>query len=528
MSATELRALCPFCGSLTQNGRIDGKFYINSETGLYFCHHCQISGKDLSERFLEELEVIDEIAKKEFKQSSLSKLKSDSPELKDFLDARLNGAADLPIAYSPEHKAIAIITTNFNQEVVGIKYRRTGSESPRYLSEPGSVNEGFWIKGDDDKLLIVEGEIDALTGAVAGFRGTILATQTNRLSLSASKHVKAFKNVFVIPDKDLGGEELKNSIAELLGPLKAVIISLPHDDIKDLNDLLTRRGYEECREFIRVQTRTELEKDTKTLSGVIGDMVSFLSDQRNLVGDSTGWLSVDSLLGGGLRPNEMSVINAFAKTGKTSFIQNLIHNLAKSGKKIALASFEADPATSIFPSLLSIAGQINIRSVEDANDLNDLVRGIHEESPYLDNIFILRRFGYTPWHEIEEWATEMKRAHGIEYLILDHAGFMTEKMTDAEENQVLAKNIKKLTNTLNLHIPVVVQAPKTKDGLSIQTSYGGLAWGMNADNFFILERSKDNENELRVKLEAARYPGANPGQSAALLYYTKETCSLNE
>lgn len=529
-NSTELRSVCPFCDSLTQSGRQDPKFYVNLTTGLYYCFHCQIKGKDLPDTVIEGLNVIDEIQRKSFDQSSLAKLDATSEARSAFLTERgLN--QDTALFYSPEYKAIAIPVRLITGEIVGIKYRKLDPEAkPRYTSEPGSVNEGHWITGTDNtKLLIVEGELDGFAAVAAGFKGFILATQTNRLNPTQLNHVKTFKNVFLIPDNDLGGLELENSTKELLGPFKVKIIRLDNQNVKDLNELLIKGGLNECTQFIRIQTQTELERDTKNLSSSIPELLAFLSDQRNTIGDSTGWKSFDHLLGGGLRAGEMSVINAFAKTGKTSFVNNLIHNLAESGKQVALVSFEMDPARSIYPTLLSIAGNTNIRAMATETDLlKESVEVIASECSYLNNVTILKRFGYTPWEQVEEWATCMKRECNIDYLVLDHAGFMVEKMTDAEDNQTLAKNIKKLTNTLQLNIMVVVQAPKTKDGLSIQTAYGGLAWAMNADNFIILERSKDNECELRVKLEASRYPGANPSNTPALLFYNRDNCKLTE
>lgn len=486
--------------------------------------------------------MIAEIVKKPFDQSSLAKLSPIEPFTPacEFLkERRLVGTS---LQYSHENDAIAIVIHGSDGLPTGIKYRKIDPEAnPRYLSEAGSVNEGYWIIGTDkSKLLIVEGEIDAITAAIAGFKGTILACQTNRISDNALTHVKAFKNVFMIPDKDLGGLELKDSIERLLGPFKAKFIDLNQafygdardeglfgpSGVKDLNELLMKGGHDVCSEFIRISTQTELERDTRSFSQSIPELLTYLSDERNTRGDSTGWKALDKTLGGGLRASEMSVINAFAKTGKSSFINNIIHNLAKSGKKIGLASFEMPPH-SVYTTLISIAAKINVRTASN-EDRRDLVTHCISDFNYLDNVVALQRFGYTSWKDVEDWAKMVKETTDINYLVLDHAGFMTEKMTDAEENQTLAKNIKRLTNTLGIHILVVVQAPKTKDGLSIQTAYGGLSWAMNADNFLILERSKDNDIELRVRLEAARYPGSNPSSTPVLLFYDRESCSLSE
>lgn len=537
--ASELRAICPYCDSLTQSGRQDPKFYVNTATGLYYCFHCGIKGKDLSDDLLERLNVIDEIAKKPFDKTKLASLEASGPELDLFIKERFGNPSNdsggeamsfkgKSLYFSPEYKAIAIINRDMSGEPIGIKYRKIDpTANPRYLSETGSVHEGFWLKGEDNtKLLILEGELDALTASLCGFKGDILACQTNRIPESQLKAIRAHQNVFVLPDNDLGGEQLKISSNGLLGALKPIIISLPQGIAKDLNEYLQRSGYEQCSQFIRMETRTQLERDTRGLTESIPELLTWLSDDRRTSGDSTGWKSIDSALGGGLRAGEMSIINAFAKAGKSSFITNLIHNLARNGKKIALASFEMPPH-STYTSLISIALQANIRQLNQ-QDRDDLVNHSVEEFAYLKNITMLQRFGYTPWEDIEQWAIMMKRLYDIDYLVLDHAGFMVEKMTDAEENQILAKNIKKLTNTLGIHIPVVVQAPKTKDGLSIQTSYGGMAWGQNADNFLILDRDKSNESLLKVRLEAARYPNAKPSYEAIHLFYNRETLTLTE
>lgn len=467
----------------------------------------------LNQKVFEELEPLT--------PEALAYLKKRFPEVeRSRLDA-------FSLRYSKALHAIAIPSFTSNELLQGIKYRFIAPlGNQRYSAEAGSLFGGYWIEGRKDKLLIVEGEFDAISAKLLGFEGTILALQTNKLSSDSEGKIKSFQNIFLCLDSDEAGSNGKQEITSLIFNKSVKEVSLP-SETKDLNELLQNRGLNEGHSYLQENTKTNIERDTVSLGDSLKDMVSYLSDSRNTRGDPTGFKKLDEVLGGGLRPCEMTVINAFAKTGKSSFVNNLIHNLALIGKKVAIASFEMDPARTLFPSLLSIAGQVNVREIRP-EFLVESIEVIKEACPYLNNIVTFRRFGFTPWSEVEEWAALMKERHNIDYLVLDHAGFMVEKMTDAEENQVLAKNIKKLTNTLQVHIPVVVQAPKTKDGMSIQTSYGGLAWGMNSDNYIILERDKDDENLLKVKLEAARYPGANPSNTAVHLYYDRETCGLNE
>jgi 5S rRNA maturation endonuclease (ribonuclease M5) len=527
---TELRIECPACDNLSRSGRYDPVAYLNPDKGVYFCQRCHSTGP-IEESKLDSLNVISIKEYQPFNPKVYDELEPLNSICFNFLEKRFPNVDPknlelYGLKYHRDYHAIAIPVGNGT--VVGIKYRLIAPLGEmRYLAEQGSQFGGYWLDGRKDRLLIVEGEFDAISAKLMGFEGTVLALQTNRLSDESIKRVRSFKNIFLALDSDEAGLKGQAEIQSLVQPNEPTLVELP-EGVKDLNELLQNTGVEEGSRLLRLQTKTELERATLQLRDSVAELINFLSDQRNTKGDTTGWNCLDQLLGGGLRPNEMTVINAFAKTGKTSFINNLVHNLALSNKRIGIASFEMDPARMLYPSLLSIAGQTNIRQISARDELTEVVSLIEDKCPYLSNLITLRQFGYTPWSEIEEWAALMKEQHQIEYLVLDHAGFMVEKMTDAEDNQILAKNIKKLTNTLGLHILVVVQAPKTKDGLSIQTSYGGLAWGMNADNFIILERSKEDESELRVRLEAARYPGANPSHVPAKLFYDRETCSLNE
>jgi hypothetical protein len=527
----ELRAICPRCESISLRGRVDPKFYVNAEKNVGYCHHCGFKGQ-MTEELIDNLNVVSLSERRAFDSKVWERdYGALSPTAYLYLEKRFPGVpqAELDafqLRYSEAHHAIAIPTFNAQTATLqGIKLRYIAPlNDQRYGAEDSSQFGGFWLHGKKDKLLIVEGEFDAMTAKLAGFEGTVLALQTNKLSKESLQQTRSFKHAFYCLDNDAAGSV--GTLALLRQQTQGFDIPLP-SGVKDLNELFQQKGRNETSRFLQSQTQTAIEKATTEFSTCIPEMLAFLSDTQNTRGTSTGYRSLDQLLGGGLRPAEVTVINAFAKTGKTSFLNNLAHNLALAGKKVALASFEMPPATTLYPSILSIASQTNIRQMSK-EQLGPSIHAIHEECSYIDNIITLKQFGYTPWSEIEEWAKAVQEKYKIEFLFLDHAGFMVEKMTDAEENQTLAKSISKLSKSTGLHIPIVVQAPKTKDGLSIQTAYGGLAWAMNADNFIILERSKENEEQLKVRLEASRYPGANPSHTPAILFYDRETCTLTE
>lgn len=523
-SEVNLRSICPFCESITQSGRIDGKFYIRPDTGTYICFHCHAKGMNL--KLLETLEVIEEVKKKPL----------DLTVVKDFNKlnvAKFEQSRGLSycseLEFSPKHNAIAIINRDLRtNEIIGIKYRSLlpDSSNNRYSSEPGSLNEGFWLKGPDDtKLAIVEGEIDALSLRDLGFSGFILATQTNRLSESQLNEVKRFKYVFTIPDNDLGGTQLENSTQSLLGVLNT-IIKLPAE-VKDINEFLIK-DLETSRQFVKDQLRTALERDTVGFFGNTDEMIDFLSNSSNLFGTSTGFSPLDKVLAGGIRDKEFTVISALMKVGKTSFINNLIHNSAKLGKRIAVASFEMDGPTEISPSILSIAGQFNFRSLQYKDLLTEAAKQLSKDCSYLNNITYLRREGDANWIDVMEWFESISKSNKYDYLILDHVGFLTEDIKDASVTRRLSREIKSFGTSHDVKIIATVQQGRSKEGLGMLNADGGIGWAQACHNFITLQRNKENNLCLEVRLSGARYAGCRVSNDPIHLFYDPDTCSLNE
>lgn len=527
---SELRAVCPECGSITQSGRVDPKFYVNLEKGVGYCHHCGFTGP-VGEELVDQLNVVSIRDRVPFDQSSLDRLEPLSDEAKRYLGKRFPGASqsqldEFSLLYSSKHHAIAI--PSFNQNgLQGIKYRFIApSGNLRYIAEESSQFGGYWIDGKTDRLLVVEGEFDAISARVSGFQGTILALQTNRLSNESIQRVKSFKNVFLALDNDTGGAEGSNEIKQILGDIKPVSVKLP-EGIKDLNELLQKRGIDESNRFLREETRTSVERVTIDLERSLPNMVTYLSDRFAKRGDPTGYQTIDSALAGGLRPNEMSVIHSRMKSGKSTFISNLAIRLAKLGRKIAIVSPEMPADTMLYPTLASIASQFNLRSLNDKEDIQNALKIVIDDHPYLQNVVCNNSLGNITFESVKEWARYIKTSIGLNYLVLDHAGYFVKKMTDADENQSLAKEISALSKELNMHVLVVVQSPKAED-LSIQTTYGGTAWGQVCDNFFILNRDFSDPNLLKVTIPRVRYPEA-PGLLNALhLFYDRETYTLSD
>lgn len=535
----ELRCFCPFCDSLTSSGKRIAKFYVNEEKGVYQCKHCDKAGasKDID---MDSLEIFSVSEPKEFKDEVYDEcLPVLPPNASEYVSKRLPKAsvAELEtygIRWSEEEKAIAFPSFDFDNNFVGLKYRYIDDNSLlRWKHEPGSTGGLYTLEGKGDKLLIVEGQFDAISAKLCGFNGWVLALETTSIRKELIPYInQKFKNVFLCLDMDQPGRE---SASQLMSSfrVKAVNITLP-EGFKDLNEMYEKTGRESTSEFIKISTQSEVEKQTISIRDSLDKLVGILEDKKTTAGDSTGWPLIDQVLGGGLRRNEFTVINSYAKNGKSTFLNNLAFNLIKQGHKVALASFEMDPEREVYATLFSIAGEMDVTQIESHNVRSE-IKKILADNQYLHNLLIFRRFGVTQWTMVEDWIKSVIEHHKVDFIFLDHAGFMVNEMSNAAQNQQLAMNIKKITNDYGTHIITVVQAPKPgkdKNGeyvrrLSTDTSYGGGAWAMNCNHYITVQIDSENENILNVIVKASRYRKAITNQEVKLKY-DRETGRLSE
>lgn len=513
---TEMLIECPDCDNLSASGRFDAVCYLNIELGVYYCHRCKSTGP-IQEDQLDNLNVIDIKEKLPFNPKVFQEMPSLTEDCYNYLAKRFPAierqAFDIfNLKYNDRYRAIAIPTLHPTLKTIqGIKYRLLAPlNGMRYLAEESSQFGGYWLHGSSPKLLIVEGELDAITAKLCGFQGSVLALQTNRLSEESVKKVRAFKNIFLALDNDEAGIQGAESIKAILGNYRIpVFIQMPAET-KDLNEMLQKDGRYVTENFIKEQTKTEVEKKTVTVNGRRDSIVSFLKDKEAIKGKSTGWANLDRIFAGGLRPKEFTVLNGFFKRGKTTVLTNLTFNMALNGVRCAISSFEMDGDTQLFPNYLSLALGRDVTQIK-TEDVETTVVELLKDLPELNNIAIFNNYGKTTRAEVEEWLRHIAK-EGYEVVVLDHSGFMLEEPGNANENEKLAEMLASLAKELNIHLICVVQSPKpSKDRtgsyvmeLSGLTAHGGTSWAKYCSNFLTLSVDFDSAITKLALKEAGR------------------------
>lgn len=450
------------------------------------------------------------------------------------LEEALAFARTYELGFEENLSAIAIPVRDFDGELLGIKYDRRVLDReahPKYSSAPGSKAGLFVVPGAllESQMLIVEGEWDALSAQRLGFMGLIVATQTNRIPKDAEEAIKkkasSCEKVFLMPDNDEAGEELVESLKRLLP--EALVVRLP-ESFKDVSELL-QSGEQAPQVLMGLlsEAKSEMEKISFDALARIEETMQFLENPLNVNGWSTGFQLLDERLGGGLLPYMLTAVCAPGKTGKTTFLLQLIYNLIKSELKVGFLSLEMNPITHIIPSLLSIASGTNIRRMENEKRRQVVALTI-EDKPFLKNLHFMDRYGITPSDLIESWIKEQHLKHGVNVFCLDHVGYSIKDIKDVNEHSQLSKRLRSLTRSYPIHIIAIIQPKNLSFGQTKITKndlYGSVTYAQDINQLITLERQ---EGATLVRLTDSHNPLARPSDTEAIsLIYDHETCSLS-
>lgn len=537
---TELKTRCPFedCQSITSSGKVKPKFYVNEGKGTYFCQHCRRGGRTESLDKLD-LEHAVEVEIAEFDITAYGALDNTLPEeASKYIENRFPGydvqeiQSISHLRYCPARNSIALPGFNLEGDLVSIKYRSTDPHSTmRWTSEAGSQSGTYFLGGEINDLVIVEGQMDAIAVKLLGFPGYVLALETTHLREMVARQLDKFDTIFLMLDNDNAGRAGAQDIINKYLHLDFDKIELP-EDVKDLSELLSI-SHKRARGFVDENLRSPIAKKIITLDRHVNDVLYWLGDKEKLLGISTGYSNLDKALGGGLVTRGMTVVNALMKCGKTTLINNLALNYALQGIKVGIMSFEMHPYLDLYPAFLSMVAKQNIRELSK-EDLEEVVPEFIKRNPALNNIIVFDNMGRCGWDVIRKWCDYVRAEHKPRFIFIDHAHIMINGSHDAGKNEELAQCIREYGDQHDIGMVVVVQGPKPRidnkgkvQGAEYFGGYGGGAWGKASYSFMQMSVPDDFENVTKI----THYRGKNTNgkhQEEVYLHFNPVSGRLTE
>jgi len=522
-SGEEVKTTCPQC-SHTRKKKNYPCLNVNTEKGVWHCHHCGWSGGLGSG-------VINRSAppnrrvyhRPEFRPAVLSDNAITFLTKRGITtDVLIRNRIALERVWMPqiEEEVQAIAFPYFKAgEIVNVKYR----DSQKNFRQVAGA-EKIVYKYDDiaEITIICEGEMDALSLEVAGFRNAISVPDGAPTPESKNLELKfefldderfdQVKQFVLAVDNDEPGKKLEDELARRLGRDKCMRVTWP-EGCKDANEVLMRHGAEALRHCIEDAKAFPVE-GVFSISDIEDDINNML-EFGMIKGEPTGWDSVNGLYTPA--PGQWTLVTGIPSMGKSEWLDALAVNIAENaGWVFGVCSPENQPISWHAAKLIEkrmnerlVAGRVNQAKFHEAKAwLNEHFHFIMPEEPTLDSVLakakvLVRRHGMKgliidPYNELDH----TKRKDGVnetEYV----STFLTQLRKFARENSIhvwLVAHPAKLMKEKNGEYPV-------PDGYTVS---GSAHFYNKADNIVAVHRDVRNPQaptEVHVQKIRSRWLG---------------------
>lgn len=344
---TELQVhKCPFCN------RERSKFYVNIETGYYFCHSgsCNAKGsfERLKEHFGEKTEINFSKKKVEIVKKSLINVNPKDFEFNNstminWFEGRGISKETLKensIIWCKSKNAIAFFLTDGFESIetevnagkkyiVGLRYRVLPKQ---YFSEPNSKMILFGLDQypvEENLCFVVEGETDFLTMKEIGYKNCVsVPSGCNNFDwIEYNKKFIKDKDIVLCFDSDEAGQKATlKAFDKLQGLCKSISTIKNETRFNDLNDIYMNLGITSLISILDNPVKKEI-KGIKNIK----DIGRFnINDIERI---KIGIKGLDFRLRG-LKETELIIIGGDNSSGKTTFMSQTILQAIQQNKKV--------------------------------------------------------------------------------------------------------------------------------------------------------------------------------------------------
>ena len=406
------------------------------------------------------------------------------------------------------------------------------------IKEAGLYGQHLWPRGSAKKIVVTEGEIDALSvsqmqghkwPAVSIPNGAEGALKVFKREL---EYLESFDEVILMFDQDEPGIEAAKECAAVLSPGKAKIAQL---GLKDANELLKAgRGAE----IINAVWNAGVYRPDGIVSGA--ETWDAYSKRKNTPCVPYPWSGLNSRLKG-IRLGEMVTVTAGTGIGKSTLCRELAYYLAtECHERVGYVALEESVGKSVEAFLsLELDTPLHLRTCED----EEAERAAWEKLfGGEEMIYLYDHWGSMSLDALMSRLRYLAVGCGCKYIFLDHISIVVSGIADGDERRMLdniATQLRAFTENTQIALFVVVHLKRPGDKgksheeggrVHLSDLRGSGAIAQLSDTVIALERDQQAEDEQGISVPRVlknRFSG-DVGRCSPALQYNPDTGRMLE
>ena len=368
-NAIEQKTPCPKC-SHTRKNKKEPCLSVNTEKGVYNCHHCGWSGNVKVKKQIEyKIPVLNESP---LSGRLLNYFKTRGISESTLTHWRITESTEYFPQVDKKRKAI-----NFNYyrngKLVNCKYR-DGDKNFRLVGGAELVFYGLDNIKEHDVCYIVEGEMDALSLTEAGINnvvsvpnGASKGTQKLQYLDNSYQYFENKKEIILFTDNDAAGIALRNELARRLGHYRCKYVD--SGAFKDANDILTQAGAKTLLDTLKKAKEFPIE-GVLDLEANWDNVLNF--SEHGIPNYSIGMAESDNFIKFTL--GEWSVLTGIPNSGKSDICDQICVNMALMHDfRTAMFAPESYPYEGHIKRIANKINQTNC-TTDQLNDSKDFIK----------------------------------------------------------------------------------------------------------------------------------------------------------
>lgn len=261
-------------------------------------------------------------------------------------------APEYPVVIFPKNKgAYTARYTMGAAEIKDLKERKEITSKSPQVNETGEKAPFFCEKlalSETAPIFVVEGETDALSIWELGYPAIALGSTSQAAAFAEFAIVHKDKMWIVGLDTDTAGKNAIKTIEEKLnGTAVKYIVADINGRYHDPNDRLVNDGSGLLKALkissLQISDPEGYERELlqkNNAAAQINDFWNQIYASKENKPIESGFLKFDDVLDGGITPEQLIFIGAVSSLGKTTFLLQMMDNIAASGNPVMLFSLE--------------------------------------------------------------------------------------------------------------------------------------------------------------------------------------------